>query len=212
MIRIQKPLAGICFNLIKSWVEVARRGRGGEIDADGTPWTRLPARELREQILSGFYTDVSARTVYRALDYLVESNLVRREKRYWRRRWSNQDYWYTIPAEQPQAAASSGSETSKTQSGPQLPPVANTSAQPVHIQAPMVANNLNTPSGDSNLSRRAPKVLPPPAVGASEGPADFGAGPQAVADSAPAAKTADQLQREKEEKERQRELKRQRTR
>ncbi|GCE65656.1 hypothetical protein OMCYN_01602 [cyanobiont of Ornithocercus magnificus] len=211
MIRIQKPLAGICFNLIKSWVEVARRGKGGDIDANGTPWTRLPARELRDQVLSGFSTEVSTRTVYRALDYLVELKLVRREKRKQRRRWSNQDYWYTIPTEEQTAAVSSGSETSKTQSGSQLTHVANTSAQVGHIQAPLMANTLNTLSKESDLIKPPPEGMPPPATDVEEEglalePADL----QAVLSSIPAPKTADQLQEERKKKERQRESEQQR--
>ncbi|GCE65835.1 hypothetical protein OMCYN_01781 [cyanobiont of Ornithocercus magnificus] len=211
MIRIQKPLAGICFNLIKSWVEVARRGKGGDIDANGTPWTRLPARELRDQVLSGFSTEVSTRTIYRALDYLVEYKLVRREKRHRRRRWSNQDYWYTIPTEQPTATASSGSETSKTQSGSQLTQVANTSAQLVHIQAPLMANTLNTLSKESDLIKPPPEGMPPPAVDLEEELALEPADLQAVLSSIPAPKTASQLQEERKKKDRQRELEQQRT-
>ena len=89
------PLASLCLGVVRGWINVARRGRGGQIDDQGTAWTRLPADQLRDQLAREFLVEVSTRSVQRALKELEEQNQIRREQR-WKHRYKR-DYWYAIP-------------------------------------------------------------------------------------------------------------------
>ena len=81
--------------MVRGWINVARKGRGGQIDDEGTAWTRLPADQLRDQLEREFLVEVSTRSIQRALKELAESNQVRREQR-WKHRY-RRDYWYALP-------------------------------------------------------------------------------------------------------------------
>lgn len=89
------PLASLCLGVVRGWINVARRGRGGQIDEQGTAWTRLPAEELRDQLAREFLVEVSTRSVQRALKELETAQQIRREQR-WKHRYKR-DYWYAIP-------------------------------------------------------------------------------------------------------------------
>ena len=89
------PLASLCLGIVRGWIRVAQRGKGGQIDQDGAAWTRLPAIELRHQLAREFRVEVSTRSVQRALKRLAEANLLRREQRLKHRYW--RDYWYALP-------------------------------------------------------------------------------------------------------------------
>ena len=89
------PLASLCLGVVRGWINVARKGRGGQIDDQGTAWTRLPADQLRDQLAREFLVEVSTRSVQRALKELEEQNQIRREQR-WKHRYKR-DYWYAIP-------------------------------------------------------------------------------------------------------------------
>ena len=90
------PLASLCLGVVRGWINVARKGRGGQIDEQGTPWTRLPADQLRDQLAREFLVEVSTRSVQRALKELEDNNQIRREQK-WKHRY-RRDYWYAIPA------------------------------------------------------------------------------------------------------------------
>jgi hypothetical protein len=92
------PLASLCLGVVRGWINVARRGRGGQIDDQGTAWTRLPAEQLRDQLAREFLVEVSTRSVQRALKELEEQNQIRREQR-WKHRYKR-DYWYAIPEQE----------------------------------------------------------------------------------------------------------------
>lgn len=89
------PLASLCLGVVRGWINVARRGKGGQIDQAGTAWTRLPADQLRDQLAREFLVEVSTRSVQRALKELEEENQIRREQR-WKHRYKR-DYWYALP-------------------------------------------------------------------------------------------------------------------
>ena len=89
------PLASLCLGVVRGWINVARRGKGGQIDESGTAWTRLPAEELRDQLSREFLVEVSTRSVQRALKELESAQQIRREQR-WKHRY-RRDYWYAIP-------------------------------------------------------------------------------------------------------------------
>ena len=97
------PLASLCLGVVRGWINVARRGRGGQIDDQGTAWTRLPAEQLRDQLEREFLVEVSTRSVQRALKELEEANQIRREQR-WKHRYKR-DYWYAIPTRQEELEA-----------------------------------------------------------------------------------------------------------
>ena len=88
------PLASLCLGVVRGWINVARRGRGGQIDESGTAWTRLPAEQLRDQLAREFLVEVSTRSVQRALKELEDGNQIRREQR-WKHRYKR-DYWYAV--------------------------------------------------------------------------------------------------------------------
>ena len=97
------PLASLCLGVVRGWINVARRGKGGQIDDQGTAWTRLPAEQLRDQLEREFLVEVSTRSVQRALKELEEANQIRREQR-WKHRYKR-DYWYAIPSRQEELEA-----------------------------------------------------------------------------------------------------------
>ena len=70
------------------------------MDESGSPWTRLPADQLRNQLEREFLVEVSTRSIQRALKELEESNQIRREQR-WKHRY-RRDYWYALPEHQEQ--------------------------------------------------------------------------------------------------------------
>jgi hypothetical protein len=92
------PLASLCLGVVRGWINVARKGRGGQIDESGTAWTRLPADQLRDQLEREFLVEVSTRSIQRALKELEEANQIRREQR-WKHRYKR-DYWYALPEDQ----------------------------------------------------------------------------------------------------------------
>ena len=92
------PLASLCLGVVRGWINVARKGRGGQVDDKGTAWTRLPADQLRDQLEREFLVEVSTRSVQRALRELEEANQIRREQR-WKHRYKR-DYWYALPEQE----------------------------------------------------------------------------------------------------------------
>ena len=130
------PLASLCLGVVRGWIRVAQRGRGGQIDQDGAAWTRLPAIELRCQLAREFRVEVSTRSVQRALKRLAEANLLRREQRLKHRYW--RDYWYALPVGGEEAEAVSP----RTISGVYRP---SRRAEPVSVQAAPTASQSDKP-------------------------------------------------------------------
>ena len=92
------PLASLCLGVVRGWIRVASHGKGGQIDKEGTAWTRLPADQLRNQLEREFRVEVSTRSIHRALEELSEAELLRRQQRFKHR--YRRDYWYAIPAQE----------------------------------------------------------------------------------------------------------------
>ena len=88
-------LASLCLGVVRGWINVARSGKGGHREDDGTPWTRLPAKELRKQLEDEYNVSVHTRTIQRALKELATTGHLRRQQR-WKHRY-NRDYWYSVP-------------------------------------------------------------------------------------------------------------------
>lgn len=90
------PLASLCLGVVRGWINVAKKGKGGQIDDKGTAWTRLPADQLRDQLAKEYMVDTSTRSIHRALKELGDAGLLRREQK-WKHRY-RRDYWYAIPS------------------------------------------------------------------------------------------------------------------
>ncbi len=65
----------------------------GQLDRDGRPWTRLPAKDLAHQLEEQEGLTVTPRRIQRSLARLEEGgHLARQQRGIWRR-----DFWYSFP-------------------------------------------------------------------------------------------------------------------
>ena len=94
------PLASLCLGVVRGWLKVVSRGRGGEL-RNGVPYTRLKASELQAQLEGEYQVAVSTKTVQRALTQLVTGGHLSRRQLYKHR--YNRTYWYA-PGELEQQA------------------------------------------------------------------------------------------------------------
>ena len=94
------PVASVCLRVVKGWLRVVSRGKGGEL-RNGVPYTRLKASEVKEQLEREEGVEVSTKTVQRALTELVAGGHLSRRQLYKHR--YNRTYWYS-PGEQEQQA------------------------------------------------------------------------------------------------------------
>ena len=94
------PVAALCLRVVKGWLGVVRRGKGGEL-RNGVPYTRLKASEVREQLEAEQGVEVSTKTIQRALTELVVGGHLTRRQLYKHR--YNRTYWYA-PSEAEQQA------------------------------------------------------------------------------------------------------------
>ena len=94
------PLASLCLGVVRGWLKVVSRGRGGEL-RNGVPYTRLKASEVQQQLEAEYSVAVSTKTVQRALTQLVTGGHLTRRQLYKHR--YNRTYWYA-PGELEQKA------------------------------------------------------------------------------------------------------------
>ena len=85
------PVAALCLRVVRGWLGVVSRGKGGEL-RNGVPYTRLKATEVQQQLEAEQGVAVSSKTVQRALTELVESRHLSRCALYKHR--YNRTYWY----------------------------------------------------------------------------------------------------------------------
>lgn len=85
------PVAALCLRVVKGWLGVVSRGKGGEL-RNGVPYTRLKASEVQQQLEAEQGVTVSSKTVQRALTQLVTSGHLSRRQLYKHR--YNRTYWY----------------------------------------------------------------------------------------------------------------------
>ena len=78
------------------WIAVVFRQKSkcGHLDAaDGRPWSRIPAKDLAEQLEREEGLEVSVRRIQRSLSRLVEDgHLARCQRTKW---WGQRDFWYS---------------------------------------------------------------------------------------------------------------------
>ena len=137
------PLASLCLGAIRGWLQVVRRGRGGEL-RNGVPYTRLKASELQAQLSSEYQVAVSAKTVQRALTQLVAGGHLSRRQLYVHRH--NRTYWYApgpleqqAEAHRPRTVAARFQRGSTSGSQP-VPTTKSTSPHRVDSPVPSVLN------------------------------------------------------------------------
>lgn len=120
------PVAALCLRVVKGWLSVVRRGKGGEL-RNGVPYTRLKASEVQQQLEAEQGVEVSTKTVQRALTQLVAGGHLTRRQLYKHR--YNRTYWYA-PGELEQKAEGCRprSVAARFQGGPA--PVPKQSPQP----------------------------------------------------------------------------------
>lgn len=132
---------------------MVRSGKGGQIDEQGTAWSRIPANQLQEQLSREFQVEVSIRSVQRALKELEEANLLRREQRLKHR--YRRDYWYSAtPTEEALQAHSPRTIRSNYQSQRARQPVSTEATRQTH-------QVLTTQSSNTQISKSEPKSKPP---------------------------------------------------
>ena len=85
------PVAALCLRVVRGWLGVVSRGKGGEI-RNGVPFTRLKATEVQQQLETEQGVAVSSKTIQRALTALVVGGHLSRRQLYKHR--YNRCYWY----------------------------------------------------------------------------------------------------------------------
>lgn len=85
------PVASLCLRVVRGWLGVVSRGKGGEL-RNGVPYTRLKATEVQQQLEAEQGVAVSSKTVQRALTQLVVGGHLSRRQLYKHR--YNRTYWY----------------------------------------------------------------------------------------------------------------------
>ena len=75
------PVAALCLRVVKGWLGVVSRGKGGEL-RNGVPYTRLKAAEVQQQLEEEQGVAVSSKTVQRALTELVVGGHLSRRLRW----------------------------------------------------------------------------------------------------------------------------------
>ena len=85
------PVAALCLRVVRGWLGVVSRGKGGEL-RNGVPFTRLKATEVQQQLETEQGVAVSSKTIQRALTELVSGGHLSRRQLYKHR--YNRTYWY----------------------------------------------------------------------------------------------------------------------
>lgn len=157
VLRTNIPLDSMLLSRVRRWVEVVFRQRTacGQLDPDGRPWTRCPAKDLARQLEEQDGLVVSVRRIQRSLARLeAEGYLARQQRGIWRR-----DFWYSFPdaewelqKHRPTALANASAPSPKV--SPAREPRRRQQASRV------TGENLDIPSSNQNLSKTKRKVAP----------------------------------------------------
>ena len=152
---ITNLLDAVLLPRVLRWVAVVFRQNKqcGQLDPDGRPWTRIPAKDLAAQFEREDGVEVSVRRIQRSLERLVEAGyLARRQRTKW---FGQRDYWYSWTDEEwvlqqhrPTAVARSSAATPQRETQRR----SEASAAPLH--------NLRLPSTNQHSSRAERKVAP----------------------------------------------------
>lgn len=134
---------------VRGWIEVVFRQKTqcGQLDADGRPWSRIPAsylaRQLEEQ--EGFV--VTERRIQRSLARLADAGFFGRHQRgIWRR-----DFWYSFSDAEWELQRCRPTAASHTATHAKVPSCRKQAS-------PVTGVYLNIPSTNHNLSKKERKV------------------------------------------------------
>lgn len=158
------PVAALCLRVVKGWLGVVRRGKGGEL-RNGVPYTRLKASEVQEQLQAEQGVEVGYKTVQRALTELVVAGHLTRRQLYKHR--YNRTYWYA-PGELEQkaegyrprsvAARFQGRSTPASSQPPQPGQTEGTEGSPVSLQALKAQVTTSTQKAASSQTAKQPQT------------------------------------------------------
>jgi hypothetical protein len=116
------PVAALCLRVVRGWLGVVSRGKGGEL-RNGVPYTRLKATEVQQQLEVEQGVAVSSKAVQRALTELVVGGHLSRRQLYKHR--YNRTYWYApgeleqqVQRHRPKVVAATYANQSKQQGQP----------------------------------------------------------------------------------------------
>lgn len=84
----------ICLDVLQRYWHATSKGRGGRV-IDGTPWTKVSAKDMVGYLAAKGLKNVSEKTAQRSLRRLVEAGLCRREQ-LGKKQW-NHESWYAPP-------------------------------------------------------------------------------------------------------------------
>ena len=145
------PLDAMLLGRVRRWIEVVfrQKTRCGQLDRDGRPWTRCPAKDLARQLEEQDGLVVSVRRIQRSLARLEEQgHFARQQRGIWRR-----DFWYSFPdaewelqQHRPTAVQSKATLACEPSDGSQA--------------SPATVLNLDISSNNQNLYKRGRKVAP----------------------------------------------------
>lgn len=148
------PVAALCLRVVRNWLGVVSRGKGGEL-RNGVPYTRLKATEVQQQLEAEQGVAVSSKTVQRALTELVESRHLSRRQLYKNR--YNRTYWYA-PGELEQQLQKHRPSVVAKQQKPAVKPSLRT-PQPVPSEGtPLSSQYLDAQLTKSTLLESKPKT------------------------------------------------------
>jgi hypothetical protein len=158
------PVAALCLRVVKGWLGVVSRGKGGEL-RNGVPYTRLKASEVQQQLEAEQGVEVSTKTVQRALTELVVGGHLSRRQLYKHR--YNRTYWYA-PGELEQkaegyrprsvAARFQGRSTPASSQPPQPGQTEGTEGSPVSLQALKAQVTTSTQKAASSQTAKQPQT------------------------------------------------------
>lgn len=145
------PVAALCLRVVRGWLGVVSRGRGGEL-RNGVPYTRLKATEVQQQLEAEQGVSVSSKTVQRALTELVQGRHLSRRQLY-KHRYSR-TYWYApgeleqqVQRHRPKVVAATYANQSKQQGQPV--PTEGTEVSSQDLIAQTTNSNLKTASSQT---------------------------------------------------------------
>ena len=158
------PVASLCLGVVRGWLRVVQRGRGGEL-RNGVPYTRLKASELQQQLEAEYSVAVSTKTVQRALTQLVTGGHLSRRQLYKHR--YNRTYWYA-PGELEQkaegyrprsvAARFQGAAVAAPKQSPQPSQTGVTEGSPVSLQPLQAQVPYSTQKAASSQTAKQPQT------------------------------------------------------
>ena len=148
---ISNALDLLLLKRVRGWIEVVFRQKSqcGQLDADGRPWSRIPASYLARQLEEQEAFVASERRIQRSLARLADAGFFGRQQRgIWRR-----DFWYSFSDAEWELQRCRPVAVSHSATHAKVPSRRNHAS-------PVTGVNLSISSNNHNLSRGERKVAP----------------------------------------------------